>query len=382
MKHHPITRLASVAALTLAAGAAAHPAEEHDEEPTPITAEATAQVKPETLGHNNLLYQIDRGWGLVGDAKAHVSNAHAMIEDSEGQIYLVTDHADNAFLVYEKDGTFVRSFGTLQGGHGIDVITIGGTEYLIHVDAGWQAKKGDGWANGWNNVNGAVSIVDKQGKVLRTLPSPIETGHYKEGEKYKPCDVAVTLNGDILVADGYATDRVVHYKADGTIVRVWGGRKSGQADNLSNAHGISIDNSDPDNPVVWVSSRNENSLKLFTLEGEYIESLTFPGAYVGQACFQGDKIYIGVCWSKQDGTGKRLNNSGFVLVLDRKTRKVISAPGGTEPVYVDGELRPMHQAQPIFKHVHDLYVDKAGSIYVGEWNAGLRYPYKLERVAQ
>lgn len=379
MKHAHIKIAASIIALAIpAATTSAHPGG-HDHDDAPITQPAE-QALPERLGHNGIQYRVNRDWGSVGDAKAAVSNSHAMVEDSEGQIYLVTDHADNAFLVYEKDGTFVRSFGDLQGGHGIDVITLDGTEYLIHVDAGWQAKKGDGWANGWNNVNGAVSIVDKQGKVLRTLPSPIETGHYKEGERFKPCDVAVTPDNDILVADGYATDRVVHYKADGTIVRIWGGRKKGD-DTLSNAHGISIDDSDPDNPVVWVSSRNENKMKLFTLEGKHIESLSLPGAFAGQACFRGDKIYLGVCWSKQDGTGIRLNNSGFVLVLDRKTRKVLSAPGGTEPAYKDGELQPMHQAQPVFKHVHDLYVDKTGNIYVGEWNAGLRFPYKLELIA-
>lgn len=377
MKQHLSLAAALFLGLSLTNATIAHPGEHGPQAHTAVP-QARAVLADQALGHNGVQYKVNRDWGLVGDAKAYVSNSHAMVEDSEGQIYLVTDHADNAFLVYEKDGTFVRSFGDLQGGHGIDVITIDGTEYLIHVDAGWQAKKGDGWANGWNNVNGAVSIVDKQGTVLRTLPSPIETGHYKEGEKFKPCDVAVTSDGDILVADGYATDRVVHYKSDGTIVRVWGGKKPGKADHLSNAHGISIDHSDPDNPVVWVSSRNENKLKLFTLEGKHIQTLEFPGAYVGQACFQGNKIYIGVCWSKENGTGNRMNNSGFVLVLDRKTRKVISAPGGTEPVYKDGKLQPMHQAQPIFKHVHDLYVDKDGSIYVGEWNAGLRFPYKLE----
>ena len=378
MKRSRLTYLAYASFLSLSAPwATAHPGG-HPTETTSITAEPAAQSRPETFGHNGLLYHLDRNWGLVGDAKAPVANAHAMIEDSEGQIYLITDHADNAFLVYEKDGTFVRSFGTLQGGHGIDLITLDGTEYLIHVDGGWH----DNGKGGWKNGNGAVHIVDKQGKVLRKLPSPIETGHYKAGEKFKPCDVAVTADNEILVVDGYATDRVVHYKADGTIVRVWGGRKNGQADNLSNAHGISIDDSDPDNPIVWVSSRNENKLKLFTLEGKHLETLEFPGAYVGQAFFRGDKIYVGVCWSKKDGVGKKQNNSGFVMVLDRKTRQVISAPGGTEPVYEAGNLQPIHQSQPIFKHVHDLYVDSDENIYVGEWNAGQRYPCRLSPINQ
>lgn len=374
--------LFAVAIATCGTLTLAHPGE-HASTSTPVPSVTPRLAEQATvLGHGANRYRIDREWGLVGDAKAPVSNAHAMVEDSKGQIYLVTDHKDNAFLVYEKDGTFVRSFGDLQGGHGIDVITLDGTEYLIHVDAGWQAKNGDGWANGWNNVNGAVTIVDKQGKVLRRLPSPIETGHYKEGERYKPCDIAVLPNNDILVADGYATDRVIHYKPDGTVVRVWGGKKPGAADTLRNAHGISVDTSDPEKPVVWVTSRAESRIKLFTVEGKHLETLDFPGCLVGQAVFRGDKIYIGVCWSKENGVGKRLNNSGFLLVLDRKTRKVVSAPGGIEPVYKDGVLQPMHQAQPVFKHVHDLYVDKDGDIYVGEWNAGLRHPYKLELVRE
>ena len=49
-------------------------------------------------------------------------------------------------------------------------------------------------------------------------------------------------------------------------------------------------------------------------------------------------------------------------------------------MYKDGKLQPMHQGEAVFKHVHDLYVDKAGDIYVGEWNAGQRFPYKLELV--
>ena len=42
----------------------------------------------------------------------------------------------------------------------------------------------------------------------------------------------------------------------------------------------------------------------------------------------------------------------------------------------------MHQAHPIFKHVHDLYVDARGDIYVGEWNSGNRYPFKLELIRE
>ncbi len=45
-----------------------------------------------------------------------------------------------------------------------------------------------------------------------------------------------------------------------------------------------------------------------------------------------------------------------------------------------GVLQPLSQAQPIFKHGHDLFVDSAGDIYLGEWNADRRYPSKLTLV--
>jgi hypothetical protein len=47
---------------------------------------------------------------------------------------------------------------------------------------------------------------------------------------------------------------------------------------------------------------------------------------------------------------------------------------------VDGKLQPLTQAPPVFKHGHDLFVDSAGDIYLGEWNADRRYPSKLTLV--
>ncbi|MGA0134078.1 MAG: hypothetical protein ACO3ND_06970, partial [Opitutales bacterium] len=104
--------------------------------------------------------------------------------------------------------------------------------------------------------------------------------------------------------------------------------------------------------------------------------LPAAAALAGQLFFRGDKIYTAVCWSK-DAQGKRPAKSGFLLVLDRATKKVLSAPGGEEPRYVAGKLQPLRQAKPVFLHGHDLYVDSSGDIYLGEWNAERRYPSKL-----
>ena len=344
---------------------------------TTTVGHAATHTERETIGHGGLRYTVDRGWCKADPEEAPVFNAHALVEDDLGQIYLVTDHPANAFLVLEKDGRFIRSFGEgIPGGHGVDLINVGGEQQLIHVDCGWHVD----WMGKYTRTNGAVRVVTKTGDVSRTFPSPHALGLFEESERYQPCDVAVAPNGDILVADGYASDKILHFMPDGTFVRIWGGRNPGQPDHLENAHGISIDTFDPENPKVWVSSRSENNLKYFTLEGEHLGSVDVPGAFAGQVYFRGDHLYTGVCWSKENGIGNRLDQSGFVLILDRRTLKAVSAPGGTQPIYSEGTLQPLHQSQPVFHHVHDLYVDAVGDIYVGEWNAGQRYPFKLSLV--
>ena len=359
----PFSRISPLLALTLGLSALAEPA---------------PPAKETILGHGAAKYRVHLDWAKADPAVAPVINSHAMAEGSDGLLYLVTDHPENAFLVFKKDGTFVRHFGKgLEGGHGLEIFKKDGVEYLIHVDCGWHFGA-EGWTPRFGR--GAVTLLKMDGTIVRRFADPVELGLMKPEEKFNPTDVAVTPEGTILVVDGYASDRIFEFTFTGELVRHWGGHKKDDPGNLSNAHGISIDLSDAAKPLVWVSSREENLIKAFTLDGKFVEKIDLPGAYAGQLFIRGDKMYSAVCWSKENGTGKRLGESGFVVVIDRKTRKVISAPGGSEPVYVDGKLQPLRQTDHVFLHGHDLYVDSEENIYVGEWNAKRRYPTKLELV--
>lgn len=369
MKHPAL--LCILASLS-SASSFAHPADQHlIKSPEPTTVLGSGLL----LGHGNTKYQVDLGWAKVTPEVAPVINSHALAESKDGHIYVVTDHPANAFLVFKKDGTFVRSFGKgLIGGHGLEFFEREGQEYLIHVDCGWHFK-----AEGWNAKpnTGRVTILKTDGTIVRKLPTPMEIdGLENPPKKFMPCDVAVAPNGNILIADGYASDRIYEMTFEGKFVKQWGGRTKDDS-NLSNAHGISLDLSDPKKPLVWIPSRNQSQMKAFTLDGKFVEQFDLPGTFAGQLFFRDDKIYTAVCWSKAKGGDKRLGQSGFLLVLDRKTKKVISAPGGSEPTYLDGVLQPMHQTTKTFIHGHDLYVDTEGAIYLGEWNANRRYPTKL-----
>jgi len=60
--------------------------------------------------------------------------------------------------------------------------------------------------------------------------------------------------------------------------------------------------------------------------------------------------------------------------------QVISAPGGTEPVYEKGKLKPLMQAERVIDHGHDVCVLENGDLIVCQWNAFQTYPVLLEKV--
>lgn len=94
----------------------------------------------------------------------------------------------------------------------------------------------------------------------------------------------------------------------------------------------------------------------------------------------GQELYAGVCWSKTPEINQLPQNpSGFVVILDAANR-IISAPGGTEPVYENGQPKPLMQAGRIIDHGHDVCVLENGDLIVCQWNAFQTYPVKFERV--
>ena len=117
---------------------------------------------------------------------------------------------------------------------------------------------------------------------------------------------------------------------------MFGGR--GEEDHLfNNAHGICIDNRDAANPVLLITARQQNKLKRFSLSGEYLDSVDLPGAYICRPVIHKTHVYLATIWSGDGSEG-----TGFVSILD-ENNKLISAPGGSAPVYEQEQLNHMHQ---------------------------------------
>lgn len=311
------------------------------------------------LGHGNKRYKINTRWSGADVAKNPVNDCHEMVQDSKGRILLLTNETRNNVIIYNKNGKFLDSWGTeYPGAHGFTLFNENGTDVLFICD---------------NNRHQVIkTTID--GKVLLTLDYPKETGEYTKAEEYVPTETAIAANGDIYVADGYGKDFIIQYDYKGNYIRHFGGRGD-QQKNLLNAHGICIDNRKGE-PVLIVTSRQQNAFKNYTMDGAYLNTIEMPGAWVCRPVIHDQYLYAAVLQSNS----RQSQKSGFVTILDQNN-KVISNLAGSTPQYVNGKLQEMYQTVKAFEYPHDVCIDDEENLYVAQWNSGKVYPYKLEPIA-
>ncbi len=321
-------------------------------------------LSDEVIGHGDFRYRVHKEWGTL-DASTPVNNCHEMVQDASGRLIMIGDEVKNNILIYDKSGKLLDTWGTsFPYGHGLTLWDAGGEEFLFISDNGF-------------NGNAQVVKTTLDGREVMRLPNPKEFGEYGEDDNYYPTETAIGPNGDIYVADGYGSQYILQFSMEGEFIRKFGGR--GDADHqFQTAHGVTLDTRDPDNPTLLCTSRAHNAFKRYSLEGEYLSTIFLPGAFVCRAVIDDDMLYAGVCWSRLKYLN-RTPSSGFVTILDNNGH-VVSNPGGTTPVYRDGQLQLMLQEQPHFHHCHDVCIDEDKNIYVCQWNAEKTYPIKLERV--
>ncbi len=308
------------------------------------------------LGHNNKRYKLDTKWGRLDFARTPVKDCHEMVQDSKGRIFLLTNETKNNVIIYDKSGKLLSTWGTeYPGAHGLTLFNENGQEVLFICD---------------NNRHQVIKTT-LDGKVLMTLDYPKETGQYTKAEEFVPTETSIAANGDIYVADGYGKDFIIQYDHNGKYIRHFGGRGSGDKF-VKNAHGVCVDYRDTSKPVVIVTSREENCFKRYTLDGNYIDTIALPGAWVCRPVIHGDYLYAAVLQSNS----RQWQQSGFVTILD-KNNKVVSNLSASTPEYHGGHPDEMYQTIKIFQYPHDVCIDDEENMYVAQWNSGNVYPYKL-----
>jgi sugar lactone lactonase YvrE len=240
--------------------------------------------------------------------------------------------------VYSVDGTFLHAWGGpgFKNPHHIVIDRQGNvwiTDYGLHV----------------------VQKFTEKGKLLLTLGTPNEPGadatHFN-----RPTAAAVTPTGDVFVTDGYGNNRVVHFDAQGSFVKMWGklGVKAGE---LSQPHSLSVDSKGR----LYVGERNNCRIQIFDQNGRSMgqwRNLVNPW---GTWITPDDQVYV--CGSSPKRWGKHSNlgnppTDQLLMKLDT-TGRVLSL--WTFPLVKPGQQTPGH-----IDWIHGLAVDSHGNVYVGD----------------
>ncbi|WP_096087860.1 6-bladed beta-propeller [Agaribacterium haliotis] len=278
------------------------------------------------VGQGDFQYRVDTQWGRLDKNKYPVENCHDLVIDSQGRVILLTDEVKNNFIVYSKDGELLDAWGSeYPGAHSIEIVNENGEEFLYVVDHGWVMNRNwdgvstEAWDSPTNKVfpqQGFVAKLTLDGRLVYTIGHPVTIGIYEPGMPFRPSDITVAPNGDIYVTDGYGSDFVIQYDCHGRYIRHWGGQNNSDENyNLVNTHGIGVDLRNADKPELLVSSRWQQCLKRFDLEGKYLGQIATPGAYIHGPVFEGEHFFAPVCWSHIDD--KNADDSGFISVFNK-----------------------------------------------------------------
>lgn len=214
---------------------------------------ATSKPGPVRLGEGRHTYEWVSGWGRLPEGTTY-GNTHGCITfDEKGRVYVNTD-TERAIIVFEPDGTFVRSFGAaFKGG--------------LHSMLYQKEEKGEFLYLAHHSLRKAYKI-DMAGNVVLELPCPMESGHYQSETEYHPTTTVVAPNGDIFVGDGYGKSWVHQYDKTGKYKRSFGGPSK-----MNCCHGMWIDTRHTP-AVLVVADRANHRLQIFDLEGNLQKMVT------------------------------------------------------------------------------------------------------------
>jgi hypothetical protein len=305
---------------------------------------------------DTLRYEVVADWEQLPDGYTHLDVVGVAV-DSRDRLFLLGRQQPRV-LIYERDGTFVGSWGEGMFTERTHGLTIAPDDSVFIVDEGEEVVykfTPDGELLLTLGNKGVASDTGYDGRSLESI--------VRGGPPFnRPTNVAVAPSGDLYVSDGYGNARVHRFSATGELLGSWGepGNGPGQF-NLS--HGVAVA---PDGRV-FVADRENDRIQIFTPEGAYLTEWRQVQRPTNVAFGADGRVYVSELWRRAGETSMlhgRIpdDHPGRACVLDLDGN-VLARWGG-----------PNRCAPGSFVAPHDICVDSHGDIYVGEvaWTFGVK----------
>jgi hypothetical protein len=310
------------------------------------------------IGTGEFTYEWHDNWATIPDTEFGRENGrtHGVVASRTGDV-LVFNQSRPGILRLSPDGKLKNAWGDRFGGaHGMTLVEENGEEFL--------------WLTDQNSAEVVKTTLD--GRVVMNIqraPHPI----YDGGKGYVPTWVAVNErrlggNGDVWVADGYASNYIHRYSESGAYISSINGTE-GAAGAFACPHGIAFVSRGGAAPELFIADRSNKRVQVYDANGKF--KRVFGADYLTSPCMfatHGDLLFIPELRAR-------------LAVVDRND-KLLAYLGSNEQT-VDVKGWPNHPRELVvpgkFNSPHAMTVDAAGNLYVVEWIIGGRIT-KLQRV--
>jgi len=306
---------------------------------------------------NGLHYGLVEEWEQLPDGLSHDDVVGVGVTSGD-RVFILT-RREARVLVYNRDGSFVTSWGEgffTPRAHGL---TIAADDTLYCVDEGRQV----------------IYHLAADGTVLQTIGTPgvaSDTGY--DGKSVasithggppfnRPTNLAISPSGDLYVSDGYGNARVHRFNRAGELVMSWGGPGT-EPGQFNLVHGIAVTS----DGRVMVADRENDRIQIFSPDGEYLSQWTNVQRPTNITFDREGLVYVSELWRRPDEPSFRLGPASE----DQPGRVSVFDPDGTVLARWGG---PDRCAPGNFVAPHDICVDSNGDIYVAEvtWSHGISH---------
>ncbi|MFK7819974.1 MAG: 6-bladed beta-propeller [Planctomycetaceae bacterium] len=316
----------------------------------PISAQETS-VKPVRMGAGAMTFETVPGWGLDSNGKSVLGPTHGgVVVDKAGNIYT---SAKQGVVKFSPDGKVLRRYFGDQYSqmHDIEIREDDGSEFIYGArDAAAEGVKFD---------------IDT-GEVVLKMPLPKKESGLNVN--FRPTAITVLPNGDIFLANGYASNHIFRFDKTGKYLSHFG-KKGNNLKQFNTCHGMTLDTRyNP--PRLLICDRNhkpKGRLVHYSLDGEFIEEVVTGLGMPTSVSIQGDFVSVP-------------DLHGRVVILD-KTNTIIAVLGHNPDRKRGGSFNVPQKdwIEGIFSGTHGSSWDKDGNLYVQDWNVSGRL-MKLVRI--
>jgi DNA-binding beta-propeller fold protein YncE len=284
-------------------------------------------------------YRPVERWGRLPEGWSFVEATSVAVDRADNVV--VFNRGPHPVIVFDRDGTFVRSWGegVFRRAHGI-MVGPDGTYWLT------------------DDLHHTVRQFTPEGKLLLTIGDPDQPATLQSGQPFnRPTHVALCpKTGNLYISDGYGNSRVHKYDPKGRHLLSWG--EPGTDPGCFNLpHNIATDAEG----LVYVADRENHRVQVFDGQGRYLaqwNNLHRPcGLFMDR---RHGAFYVGELPTHL-AVNKDVANLGARVSILTEKGDLIGRVGGRFAGEKPGE----------FVAPHGCAVDSRGDLYVAEvsWTA-------------